>query len=159
MHRMVVHTTAVQSSDCCSGDTERKLGATDLHPAEVHSPFWLLSLQIRLVPADPTVSWRGQFGRLSNFANFPFQEDDVTHCSLVNAVSCFVHFSIYVSFLQSSHRYDQGVVTHTTVPGVLGSNLGPNFSYSDFGFSWFLSVPPSKCRDHFLVNRVQFVIN
>jgi hypothetical protein len=30
---------------------------------------------------------------------------------------------------------------------VPGSNLGPETSYLDLGFSWFSSVHPDECRD------------
>jgi hypothetical protein len=71
----------------------------------------------------------------------------------------------YSSYDDSSNVMVEWLTPLLHVWEVLGSNLGPETDYPDWGFLLFSSVPPDECqvgtlksgRDHFLLNPFQFV--
>jgi hypothetical protein len=73
---------------------------------------------------------------------------------------CFLKISLWtnVELYFFDERADIAVMFLGRIREEFGSNLGWEVDYPDRDFSWFSSLPPSKCQDLFFSNHSSSVI-
>jgi hypothetical protein len=66
-------------------------------------------------------------------------------------ISTQIHIHSFIEFRSKTEDWPNVMVEWLAlllrILEVPGSNLGPETGHSDWGFSWFSSIPPGKCQD------------